>query len=234
MAKLPALVAAIAKHDPRGEVVVANYARTIREAGLIPTTKRGAGASEMTPTEGCNLLLALSEVGNARKAPETVRLLREAIMFGPWPDEPDDDPAIGLTDFAIGEHTQSLGVFLEQLIRCIGAHGICMPSKDRRSSLLFSEIKLTAPDSWGASAKIVFNYMQPDEFEVEFSALTERAVKLSETDASLDERYERLMQSHGPANAPGISFEVRLTASVVSDVARCLAGADGRAHRDAV
>lgn len=66
MAKLPALVSALAECDERDRATLDHIARVIREAGLIPTTKRGGGASEMTVREAANLLIA----ANASESPK--------------------------------------------------------------------------------------------------------------------------------------------------------------------
>jgi hypothetical protein len=66
MAKLPALVSALTECDERDYATLDYIARAIREAGLIPTTKRGSGASEMTVREAANLLIA----ANASETPK--------------------------------------------------------------------------------------------------------------------------------------------------------------------
>ena len=46
MAKLPALVDALAAADYRSRATIDQIARVVREAGYIPTTKRGSGAAD--------------------------------------------------------------------------------------------------------------------------------------------------------------------------------------------
>jgi hypothetical protein len=60
MGKLPTLVRALAECDERDRATLDHIARVIREAGWIPTTKRGSGASDMTFREAANLLIAAS------------------------------------------------------------------------------------------------------------------------------------------------------------------------------
>lgn len=58
--KLPGLVKVLAEGDERGEATLNHIARMIREAGHLPTTKRGPGASDMGVREAANLLIAVS------------------------------------------------------------------------------------------------------------------------------------------------------------------------------
>ena len=79
MAKLPALISALSQHDERDRSTLEHVARTIREEGYIPTTKRGAGASGMTTEAAANLFLALNGCDapkDASRAIERFRSLR--------------------------------------------------------------------------------------------------------------------------------------------------------------
>ncbi|WP_281805363.1 hypothetical protein [Methylocystis echinoides] len=76
MAKLPALVDAIAEVDGRDRATIDHVARVIREAGYIPTTKRGSGASEMTAREAANLLLALKGADAPKDGPLAIDRFR--------------------------------------------------------------------------------------------------------------------------------------------------------------
>lgn len=58
--KLPGLVKVLAEGDERGEATLNHIARVIREAGHLPTTKRGPGASDMGAREAANLLIGAS------------------------------------------------------------------------------------------------------------------------------------------------------------------------------
>lgn len=58
--KLPGLVKVLAEGDERGEATLNHIARVIREAGHLPTTKRGPGASDMGVREAANLLMGAS------------------------------------------------------------------------------------------------------------------------------------------------------------------------------
>lgn len=59
MARLPALVDALAAVDGRERGVLDHMAREIREAGLIQTTKRGRGSAEMSSLDAAHLLLGV-------------------------------------------------------------------------------------------------------------------------------------------------------------------------------
>lgn len=76
MAKLPALVSAVSVASDRDRSTIEHIARVIREAGLIPTTKRGPGAAEMGAREAANLLLGVAAADVPRAAPETIASLR--------------------------------------------------------------------------------------------------------------------------------------------------------------
>jgi hypothetical protein len=83
MARLPALVSALAEVDGRDRSGLENVARIIREAGHITTTKRGVGASEMTARDVANLFLGANGSDAAKDAPlavERFRSLRPHIV----------------------------------------------------------------------------------------------------------------------------------------------------------
>lgn len=58
MARLPALVDALAEVDPRTQASLNHIARLARDAGLITSTKRGAGAAKMEYEDAAKLLMA--------------------------------------------------------------------------------------------------------------------------------------------------------------------------------
>jgi hypothetical protein len=76
VARLPAIVAKYADFDGRDLAAIKHIARTIREAGLIPTTKRGSGASPMSDREVANLLLAANGADSPAEAARAVLRLR--------------------------------------------------------------------------------------------------------------------------------------------------------------
>jgi hypothetical protein len=94
MAKLPALVTVLAEVDGRDRATVDHYARTIREAGYIPTTKRGSGAAEMTAREAANLLIALCGADAPKEAPLAIDRFRSLRRFCVWSDEEALAPAL--------------------------------------------------------------------------------------------------------------------------------------------
>jgi hypothetical protein len=76
MAKLPALVSALAEVDGRDRPTIDHIARTIREAGYIPTGKRGVGAAEMDTRAAANLLIALASTETIRDIPTEIDRFR--------------------------------------------------------------------------------------------------------------------------------------------------------------
>lgn len=60
MARLPALIDAIAAHDGRGRPTIFHIARRVRDAGLIASKTRGAGAAAMTYRDAAILLMAVN------------------------------------------------------------------------------------------------------------------------------------------------------------------------------
>ncbi len=76
MAKLPALVTAIAEVDGRDRQSVEYVARTIRERGYITTGKRGGGAADIVAHEAANLLLALNGADTPKEGPTAIDRFR--------------------------------------------------------------------------------------------------------------------------------------------------------------
>lgn len=83
MARLPALVDAIAQHDRRGRATIAHISRQVRDVDLIDSRKRGAGASVMTFTDATTLLLAAYGNLTPQGAVEAVQNLR-SLQPSPW------------------------------------------------------------------------------------------------------------------------------------------------------
>jgi hypothetical protein len=111
MAKLPALISALDLTSQRERSTIEHIARVIREAGFIPTTKRGPGASDMGGREATNLLLAVAASDLPKDAPLTVDSLRN--MKAAWKIYPDD----GLPDVVAGVHeAKNFGEAIEALI----------------------------------------------------------------------------------------------------------------------
>jgi hypothetical protein len=79
MARLPALVAALARTDGRDAETLGWIARVAREQGLITTTKRGTGAAEMTPRDAANLLIAANVADAPREALPLVPMVRAFV-----------------------------------------------------------------------------------------------------------------------------------------------------------
>jgi hypothetical protein len=81
MAKLPALVTALAEVDGRERKTVEHIARTIRERGYITTGKRGGGANEKTPHEAANLLIALNGADTPKEGPIAIDRFRSLRQY---------------------------------------------------------------------------------------------------------------------------------------------------------
>lgn len=76
MARLPALVDALAEHDRRGRPTIAHIARQVRDSGLITSVKRGAGAATMTFDDAATLLMAACGDSSPQGAVQAVNSLR--------------------------------------------------------------------------------------------------------------------------------------------------------------
>jgi hypothetical protein len=74
--RLPGLISIFAEVDGRDHATIAHAARVIREAGFIPTAKRGVGAAEMTVKEAVNLFLALNGGDLPKDGPRAIKLFR--------------------------------------------------------------------------------------------------------------------------------------------------------------
>lgn len=111
MAKLPSLISALDLTSQRERPTIEHIARVIREAGLIPTTKRGPGASDMGVKEAANLLLAVTVSELPKDAPLAVDTLRN--LKRTWKNYPDD----GIPDVFAGVHEAlDFGEAIEALI----------------------------------------------------------------------------------------------------------------------
>jgi hypothetical protein len=103
VARLPALVEALTYCDPRGKRSIGHIARVVREAGLLPTSKRGRGASEVTSRDGVALLMGLNGSESPAGAPEAVKrlsTLRPSIRNRARPDAPVVFASIVQSDFS--------------------------------------------------------------------------------------------------------------------------------------
>lgn len=91
MARLPALVDALAAADGRPRGAVDHVARAVREAGYIQTTKRGRGAAEMTVQDAAALLIGLygaRDPASAAEAVEAMDKLTRKKQDSQWKDVP--------------------------------------------------------------------------------------------------------------------------------------------------
>lgn len=124
---MPALVSALAACDGREPINISHWARSIREARLIETTKRGSGASPVTSADAAMLLMALNGATIASEAPQTVVALRDLpVRFWsdpkcypvpkarerlPYLDEPE---TFGQSLIALIEHAHALKAWVER------------------------------------------------------------------------------------------------------------------------
>ncbi|MDH2327836.1 hypothetical protein QCN27_13275 [Cereibacter sp. SYSU M97828] len=81
MAKLPAIIDLIVKHDTKSVATISNYARVLRDAGILPKGKRGRGAPDLHPTEIADLVMGVAGAGDAVDAPHAVEMLRGAKLL---------------------------------------------------------------------------------------------------------------------------------------------------------
>ncbi len=76
MARLQPTVELIARFDGRPVATLASYGARLREAGLLPETQRGAGASHLDPEHAAALLIATLGTDSPSEGPEAVRVYR--------------------------------------------------------------------------------------------------------------------------------------------------------------
>jgi hypothetical protein len=113
MARLPSLVAALAKTDGRDIKNLGWIARVAREAGLITTTKRGAGAADMTARDAANLLICASVTDLPREGLALVPMVR---AFVPRPQFATEDERAEATVFGAITRAANFGDALERAI----------------------------------------------------------------------------------------------------------------------
>ena len=114
MVRLPALITEYARLDGRPRSTIAWYARLAREAGKLPTTKRGLGAAHMGIREAVNLILACNGVEDPKQGADAVDRIRSYKGF-PYDfdfEELEDD---GMREIGL---EPTFGKALEELIRC--------------------------------------------------------------------------------------------------------------------
>jgi hypothetical protein len=111
MARLPQLIDAISKTSGRDRSSVEHWARAIREAGLITTTKRGVGAAEMTTRDAANLIIAANAAENTKEALQAVPQFRDLET---WYSTSETQAFEGV--FARLKDAPTFGEALEELI----------------------------------------------------------------------------------------------------------------------
>jgi len=83
MAKIPALVSALARVDGRERKTIDHIARVAREDGYLPTGKRGGGAADTTPRVAADLLIALNGADTPKEAGIAIDRFRSLQQFTP-------------------------------------------------------------------------------------------------------------------------------------------------------
>lgn len=111
MARLPALVNALAAEDNRDEATLALIARLIREAGHITTSKRGRGSAAMTVRDAANLLIGANAADSPKDAADAVPLYRALRAYAINPSGSDRHRFLARLNAA-----RSLGDAIEILI----------------------------------------------------------------------------------------------------------------------
>lgn len=118
MAKLPAIIELIAKHDSKSAATISNYARVLRDAGILPTGKRGRGAPDMHATEVADLVIGLAGASDAVGAPYAVEILRNAKLLPKIVLKHDGivDAVEELKHWSIAESCEDFGMLLASLL----------------------------------------------------------------------------------------------------------------------
>lgn len=81
MAKLPALVKAVTAVDGREHKTIEHVARVVREAGFIPTGKRGGGSADVTYEAAANLIIGLNITDVPKRIPYELERMRSLATF---------------------------------------------------------------------------------------------------------------------------------------------------------
>lgn len=118
MARLPAIIDLIAKHDTRSVATINNYARVLREAGVLPKGKRGRGAPDLHPLEVADLVLGLAGASDAVDAPHAVAVLKN-MKVSPFVHRDGGDLVRveeELSHWTVNEHCEDFGAFLASLL----------------------------------------------------------------------------------------------------------------------
>ena len=118
MARLPAIIDLIAKHDTRSVATINNYARVLREAGVLSKGKRGRGAPHLTTSEAADLILGLAGASDAVGAPHAVSALRQAVLEPKATKRGGDlvDAHKALAEWTVGTYGENFGKVLEAII----------------------------------------------------------------------------------------------------------------------
>jgi hypothetical protein len=122
MVRLPALITEYARLDGRPRSTIAWYARLAREAGKLPTTKRGRGAAEMGVREAVNLILACNCAEDPKEGANVIKKYRSYEVYEKnigseidwWLDKEIDE--IENSDIREIALEPNLGTALEKLI----------------------------------------------------------------------------------------------------------------------
>lgn len=116
MAKLSALIPAVANSLGLPEKTVAIYARHLREARLISTGGRGPGGAEMTPQDCANLLVAILGGNLAKDAALTVQHYASLPAGGDEQRDRWELESFKIPELITLQERHSFGAALEALI----------------------------------------------------------------------------------------------------------------------
>ncbi len=111
MARLPALVTEYARLDGRPRKTIDWYARLAREAGKLPTIKRGLGAAHMGVREAVNLILACNGAEDPKEGADAVDRFRS------YTGDPNNFEALENDEMRKIGLQPTFGEALEELLR---------------------------------------------------------------------------------------------------------------------
>lgn len=163
MARLPALVRFISARFPAAaENVVANFARQIREAGLIRTEGPGLAAAHMDSRDTANLLMALGSTHVAKRAPRLLQYMRQsqAIDHGEAPFDRFGELSRALP---VQPRDRTLGTCLEAII-----DSFRVEVRHPRPSFRLLEVRLGQVRNFDAKAFIEFERTSGEICELHF------------------------------------------------------------------
>lgn len=172
MAKLPALIAVMAKFEPRGAGSVENLTRELRRAGLITQGKRGIGAPDMQFSDVTNILFGTVS-RQVNQSPEAVEKLRNAVMRAEWTQEENDKMDAFIESLSISNRITDDGTlikaghFIDAILEDLTAHGAVLVNNSE-NTINQIRIELFDPATGRAAVKVIFRPGEKDEVVCKF------------------------------------------------------------------